>query len=161
MLNFLIKLILGIEVSPENFRAGGLVASAIVLIFGYLLIVVGNFFGIIDNLLTVSHQPWYSFYLAKFSFLMIFAKIISLSLFTTKNNTAGRFVAAFVVQFTTLVGIVVLHMISNSFENLVTNTQMKTAMAIFPYVLSIAAFLIIRGIYEVEYFDSKKFFNSK
>ncbi|MEM3065494.1 MAG: hypothetical protein QW177_09020 [Candidatus Nitrosotenuis sp.] len=161
MLDFIIKLVLGVEISKENFRWGGLIASAIVILFGYLLIAVGNFFGIIDNLLTVSQQPWYSFYLAKFSFLMIIIKIISLSLFTTKNNTAGRFVAAFVVQFISLVGIVVLHMISNSFENLVTDTQMKTAMVILPYVLSIASFLIIRGIYEVEYFDSKKFFNSK
>lgn len=159
MFEFIIKLVLGVEISRENFQVSGLIASAIVLIFGYLLIINGNFFGIIDNLLTKSQQPWYSFYLAKFSFLMIFIKIISLSLFTDKNNPAGRFVASFAVQLISLIGAVVIHMTTNSFEDLVTEPQMKTLMSISPYILSIMIFLIIRGIYETEYFDEKRFFN--
>ena len=38
---------------------------------------------------------------------------------------------------------------------------MKTIVAIIPYIISIGIFLIIRVIYEVEYFDEKKFFNLK
>jgi len=122
---------------------------------------VADFFGIIDNLLESAQQPWYSFYLAKFSFLMIFVKIISLSLFTKKQNTAGRFIAAFVVQFVGFVGSIVLHMITNSFENLITDPGMKTWIPILPYTVSIAVFLTIRGIYEVRYFDERKFFHAK
>jgi len=155
MLNFIIKIILGVEISRENFQIGGLLASAIVIIFGYLLIVMGDFFGIIDNLLMISQQPWYSFYLSKFSFLMIFVKIISLSLFTTKNNTTGRFIAAFTVQFIGLVGTVVIYMISNITENFIIEPQMKTFVVILPYMISIVIFITIRGIYEVEYFDEK------
>ncbi|MGI0041940.1 MAG: hypothetical protein ACRD94_08265 [Nitrosopumilaceae archaeon] len=161
MRNWLIKLILGVEISRDNFRISGIVASSIVIGFGYLLFIVGDFFGIIDNLLTISQQPWYSFYLAKFSFLMIFIKITFLSLFTTKNNPTGRFIAAFVTQFFGLIGTVILYMISGISENLITEPQMKTIIAIIPYTISIVIFLTIRGIYEMEYFDEKKFFNSK
>lgn len=159
MYNFIIKLILGVEISRNNFRVGGLVAAIIVIIFGYLLIVQGNFFGILDNLLTVSQQPWYSFYLVKFSFLMIFVKITSLALFTTKNNAIGRFIAAFVVQFIGLIGTVMLHMISGITDNLIIDPQMETFFVILPYLISIIIFITIRCIYEVEYFDEKKFFN--
>ena len=159
MYNFIIKLILGVEISRDNFRIEGLVAAIIVIIFGYLLIVQGDFFGILDNLLTVSQQPWYSFYLVKFSFLMIFVKITSLALFTTKNNAIGRFIAAFAVQFVGLIGTVVLHMVSDITDNLITDPQMKTFSVILPYLISIVIFITIRGIYEVEYFDEKKFFN--
>ena len=161
MLNFIIKLILGVKISRDNFRLGGIIVTAVVIIFGYLLFSVGDFFGIIDNLLTISQQPWYSFYLAKFSFLMIFIKIAILSLFTTKDNLSRRFIAAFAVQFGGLVGTVVVHMISNVTENVITDPQMKTIVAIIPYIISIGIFLIIRVIYEVEYFDEKKFFNLK
>ena len=92
---------------------------------------------------------------------MIFVKIISLSLFTKKENTAGRFIAAFVVQFVGFVGTVVMHMITNSFENLTTDPQLKTWVPILPYTISIAVFLTIRGIYEVRYFDERKFFRAK
>ena len=161
MLHFIIKLILGVEISIENFRVSGLIASAIVILFGYLLIIEGDFFGIIDNLLTLSEQPWYTFYLTKFSFLMIFVKIISLSLFTTKNNATGRFIAAFIVQFIGLVGTLVIHMVSDVVENMITDPQMKTFVVMLPYLISIVIFITIRSIYEVEYFDEKKFFDSR
>jgi hypothetical protein len=92
-------------------------------------------------------------------FLMIFVKIISLALFTTKNNATGRFIAAFTIQSIGLIGTVVLHMISDIANNLITDPQMKTFSVIFPYLISFVIFITIRGIYEVEYFDEKKFFN--
>jgi len=161
MLDFLIKIILGVEISRENFRVGGLIAAAIVIIVGYLLIVEGNLFGIVDNLLTISQQPWYSFYLAKFSFLMIFIKITFLALFTTKNNPTGRFAAAFMFQFLGLIGTIIIHMFSNVTENLITDPQMKTIVSILPYTISLMIFLVVRVIYEVEYFDEKEWFSNK
>jgi len=161
MQSWIIKLIFGVEISSDNFRISGVFASALVIFFGYLLLSIGDFFGVIDNLLTLAEQPWYSFYLAKFSFLMIFVKIILLSLFTTKNNPTGRFIAAFVTQLIGLILTVVLHMSSNIFENLISDPQMKTLVAILPYIFSLMIFLIIRGIYEVEYFDERRFFNSQ
>ena len=161
MKNWIIKLILGVEISRNNFRIGGIVASSLVLIFGYLIVGVGDFFGIIDNLLFTSNQPWYSFFLVKFSFLMIFVKIIFLSLFTTRKNLPSRFIAAFVTQFVGFIGTIILHMLSNVSQNLITDPQMKAIVIVLPYTISIVMFLVIRGIYEKEDFDLEKFFASK
>lgn len=161
MINTIIKIVLGVEISRNNFNIGGIIATIIVLFFGYVIFIEANFFEIIDNLLINSEQPWYSFYLIKFSFLMIFVKITCLSLFTQKNNTLGRFIAAFVTQLVGFVGIVVANTITNAFENLITDPQMKTATVIMPYLISLVVFLTIRGIYEVRNFDERKFFNTK
>ena len=125
MRNWLIKVILGVEISRDNLRIGGLIATSFVIIFGYLVIGMGNFFVVIDNLLIVSNQPWYSFLLVKFSFLMIFVKIIFLSLFTTKKNLPSRFIAAFVTQLTGFIGTIILHTFSNVSQNLLQNLNQK------------------------------------
>ena len=161
MINTIIKIILGVKISQKNFNWGGIIATIIVLIFGYFIFFVADFFGIIDNLLKSAQQPWYSIYLAKFSFLMIFVKIISLSLFTRKQNTTGRFIAAFTVQFVGFILILVAHLVTDSFEKIITDPEMKTWIAILPYIFSIAVSLIMRAIYAVRDFDVRKFFRVK
>ena len=159
IINKIIKLILGVKISTRNFNARGIVATSIVMIFGYILFVEADFFKIIDTMLVNSEQPWYSFYLAKFSFLMIFVKISSLSLFTRKNKAVWRFIAAFTTQFLGFTGIVIINTVTNLFEETITDPQMKMMVLAMPYGVSLVAFLIIRGIYEVRSFNEKKFFD--
>ena len=161
MIETISKIILGVKISRDNFNRVGIIATILVLIFGYVMFFVLDFFGNLDNLLESSQQPWYAFYLAKFAFLFIFVKLISLSLFTKKENTIGRFIAAFTVQIIGFILILVVHLLASSIEHRITDPGMKTWIAIIPYLCSIAVALLMRGIYSVEVFDVKKFFRVK
>lgn len=162
MIKQFVEKFFGVELRRKNIRISGIFTSIIIIILAYFILVSFNFFYTIDNMIELSKQPWYMAILAKFSFLMIFVNIIFLSLFSTKNNPLGRFVAAFVTQLIGFIGTVILHYLLNNFINISNiNSQIKTIDAILPFIVSIATILVIRGIYNVEHFDEKEFFKTK
>ena len=161
MIATITKIILGVKISRDNFNRVGIIATIIVLIFGYVMFFVVDFYGNLDNLLESAQQSWYALYLAKFAFLFIFVKLISLSLFTKKQNTISRFIAAFTVQIVGFILILQLHLLAGSIEHLITDHVMKTLIAIMPFLCTIAVALITRRIYSVDAFDVKKFFRVK
>jgi len=158
MIQKIIKIILGVKISRDNFNPRGLIATNIVIFFGIVVFGYADFFGIIDTILESAEQPWYSFILTRFSFGMIFVKIIALSLFTKKENTTGRFIASFTVQFVGFVAIILAHKLSDSFVTMTEDPEMQIVIGLFPYLISLIIAIIIRAIYAVRVFSVKKFF---
>ena len=155
----IIKIILGVKISRDNFNPRGLIATAIVIFFGIVVFGYADFFGIIDTILESAQQPWYSFVLARFTFLMVFVKIIALSLFTKKQNAIDRFIASFAVKLVGFVTIIIANMLSDSFVNMTEDPDTKTLIVLFPYLISLMIALVIRGIYAKNTFSAKKFFH--
>ena len=72
---------LGIKIKPENFEISGIIPAIIVIVTAYLILGPFNFLSVIDSITKLSDQQWFFGIIAKFSFVSIFIKIISLSLF--------------------------------------------------------------------------------
>lgn len=161
-LSWIVKRIFGVEFKKENFVRKGLWYSAAIISFTYLIIVHGGFFNMIDTVIELSNQPWYSGIITKFSFLMVSVNMVIRSLFTKLNNPWGRFKAAFVTQLVGFIGTLIVTPIFNNFikgSNIPTGTQF--ILGLMPFTISIAVMLTIRYIYNIGYFDEKKFFGKK
>jgi len=157
----IIKIILGVKISRDNFNPRGLIATAIVVVFGIVIFGYADFFGIIDTILESAEQPWYSFVIARYTFGMVFVKIIALTLFTKKENSIDRFVASFTVKIIGFVSIIIANILSDSFVNMTEDPNTKTLIVLFPYLISLMIALVIRGIYAKNTFSVKKFFRVK
>ena len=114
-LKWIIQKYFEIELKKSNFVPKGLFASAAIIGFISIIIVYGNFFNIIDDMIGISKQPWYTGIFTKLSFIMISVNMTVRSLFTKLNNPWGRFKAAFVTQFIGFIGVFILSFIFNSF----------------------------------------------
>ena len=157
-----LKLVLGVEISRENFVPTGIVYALIASIVSYVIFFHLDFLSVIDSMLELSNREWYIEYLTKFSFFMIPVTISIRSLFSTFQNPLGRFLAVFVVQIIGFVGTTVVSYLQSGFiitsQNIPEET--KFLYGLLPFVISIMIMGVIRGIYAVEYFDEKRFFNS-
>lgn len=161
--NFIIKLILGVKPSKENFQWSGLIPSALVILTMYFIIIYGNFFDTIDTMIELSQQPWYMEISAKISFLMIPLRIVSLSLFTKLDHMTERYIAAFVTQLVGLVGSTVINSILNGFIKTLPNIDSTLVIiySLLPYTLTLIIIAMMHYIYSKKNFKLKDFLGPK
>ena len=162
-MQLIFRLLFGVEINGENFVPSGIIYTIIVIVVTYAIFFYFDFFSVIDSMLELGDREWYIEYLTKISFFMIPVSISIRSLFSTFQNPLGRFIAVFVVQIVGLVGTSIISYLQNTFivisENIPEET--KFLYGLLPFALSIMIMLVIRGIYSVDHFDEREFFNSE
>jgi hypothetical protein len=161
MIQKLLEKYFGVEFKQENIVWVGIIPTIGIIVFTYLIVITGGFFDIVDNLIETSKQPFYVAIITKFSFLMISVNMIIRSLFSNLNNPWGRFTAAFVIQFFGFImSFVMVYILNTMIKGYNVPSETQTILGFLPFISSIMISLIIRYIYNVEYFDDKEFFKS-
>lgn len=163
ILRWVLNKFTGVEITRNNFQKKRIPVAIVVFGLTLLLIIIGDMFSAIASLVKISKQPWYSVFIAQFSFVMISVKIIFLSLFTPLNNPFGRYKVALIYQFTGLVFGVVLNVILNDLvlpsQNI--NQELKTLYSLLPYLINIIIFVAMGRVYADKNFREDKYLGSK
>lgn len=163
IIRWLLNKFAGVEITRNNFQKNRIHVAVVVFGITLLLIIVGDMFSIIENLLKISKQPWYSVFAAQVSFVMISIRIIFLSLFTRLNNPFGRYRVALIYQLFGLVFGVVLNVILNDLilpsQNI--SSELKILYSLLPYLINVVIFVAVRRVYTDKNFREDKYLDSK
>lgn len=153
----------GTEISQRNFQKNRIPHAIIVVSITLFFIFVADIFFIIESILSISKQPWYSVFFAQFSFVLISVKIIFLTLFTKLNDPLGRYKVALIYQLIGLMFGVILNAILNDFilpsQNI--GTELKILYSLLPYTLNLVMFVAMNKIYSDANFREDKYLDSK
>lgn len=153
----------GTEISQRNFQKNRIPHAIITVGITLFFIFVADIFFIIESILNISKQPWYSIFFAQFSFILISVKIIFLTLFTKLNDPLGRYKVALIYQLIGLVFGVVLNVVLNDFilpsQNI--EPKLKILYSLLPYTINAIMFIAMNRIYTDRNFREDKYLNSE
>ncbi|MGI0064925.1 MAG: hypothetical protein ACREAJ_01650 [Nitrosopumilaceae archaeon] len=152
----------GVTISSGSFVWYGIPVTIIVILLSYGIFVYVDLFGVIDNMIETSKQNWFFGLWAKISFILNSIQISLRSLFSQFSNPLGRFIGVFITQLVSFIGTFITNYLLNTFiktsENIPPETQF--IYGLFPLLIGLIGFVMVRGIYNVRNFDLDDFLNS-